>query len=200
MDIGPHAHAVRYIWQGPTLSCWQTSLEMLMEWRHGSKYGKPVVKRMWPYCAAYGPVRTRHTPPVRSTYFGRNLLSLQNEYGLFENPRLIECCNLSTWQAALREYGPTLAQGKYAPAHHLPRQFEHTILITGWSRQGKLAYYDPFLGILPRLRRRTFEVERDRHSYYTLQQIQDLRDRHGRQYNVGSFFQARVPWVPGPPE
>ena len=189
MDIGPYAREVRYRWQGPTLSCWQRSLEMLMEWRHGSKYGKPVVKRIWPNCAAYGPVRTRHTPPVRSTYFGRNLLSLEDHYGLFENPRLIDCCNLSTWQAVLREYGPILAQGKYGPAHRLPGG--HVILITGWSRQGKLAYYDPFLGVVPRLRRRPGEAQRDRHSYYTLQQIQDLRDL------VGSFFQARkpVPWV-----
>ena len=183
MDIGPHARAVRYRWQGPTLSCWQRSLEMLMEWRHGSKYGKPVVERKRSYQADYGPVRTRHTQPVRSTYCGRDLRTLQDDYGLFENLRLWGCCNLSTWQAALREYGPILAQGKYGPAHRLPRPFGHAILITGWSRQGKLAYYDPFLGILPRPRMWTL----DHHSYYTLRQIQDLRDQ------VGGFFQARKP-------
>lgn len=198
MDIGPHAHAVRYIWQGPTLSCWQTSLEMLMEWRHGSKYGKPVVEIKGPKHAVYGPVRTEHTPLVRSTYCGRDLRDIEDDYGLFPVHSLESCDDLPTWKAALRKHGPILAQGNYGPAHRLPGG--HAILITGWSRQGKLAYYDPFLGILPRLRRRTFEVERDRHSYYTLQQIQDLRDRHGRQYNVGSFFQARVSWVPGPPE
>ena len=190
MDIGPYAHAVPYIWQGPTLNCWRTSLEMLMEWRHGSRYGKPVVEITGPNHAAYGPVRTQHTPLVRSTtYCGRNLLDIQDDYGLFEVYHLMGCNDLSTWQAALREYGPILAQGNYGPAHRFPGG--HAILITGWSRQQKLAYYDPFLGILPRLRRRTFEVERDRHSYYTLQQIEDLR------YVRHAFFQARkpVPWV-----
>lgn len=200
MDIGPHAHAVRYRWQGFTLGCWRRSLEMLMEWRHGSKYGKPVVENKGPKRAAYGSVRTEHTRQVRSTYCGRNLLDLEDDYGLFRVHRLESCDDLSTWQAALREYGPILAQGIYGPAHHLPRQFGHAILITGWSRQGKLAYYDPFLGVVPRLRQRPGEAQRDHHSYYTLRQVQNLRSRHGRRYNTGSFLQARAPWVPGPPE
>ena len=191
MDIGPHAHAVDYIWQGPTLSCWRTSLEMLMKWRHGSKYGKPVVEFKGPNHAAYGRVRSEHTPLVRSADFGANLSWHKDDYGLFEVLHLKDCYDLSTWRTTLQQYGPILAQGKYGPAHHLPRWFGHTILITGWSNQRKLAYYDPFLGVVPRLRLRPGETERDRHSYYTLQQIQDLRNQQR------SFYQARkpVPWV-----
>lgn len=132
---------VRYRWQGISLHCWLTTLEMLMDWRYGNIYGNG---------------RNQHTDQVRQAkartapeqvphLFGRWFKAGYSPgyihgYGLRQVR--VRDNTIRSWEVALRENGPILACGKYGPARILGL---HCILIIGVSRSNKLVYLDPFL-------------------------------------------------------
>jgi len=130
---------VVYRFQGLSLHCWMTALEMLMQWRYGNIYGvNPggVVPR------------GAHTGQVLTALAAGNGFNIRDirDYGLRET--LVLTNVFASWQAALRAGGPILLGGNYGPSRLL-RPFSdragHVVLVVGTSGSNKLAYYDPFL-------------------------------------------------------
>jgi hypothetical protein len=124
---------VRYRWQGISLHCWMTALEMLMDWRYGSIYGVDP---------ATGARRNAHTPQVVAARSGMGYpIGNVVGYGL----RRVDddlSANANDWAAALRAGGPMLATGDYGPARIVGK---HVVLVVGISGSNKIVYLDPFL-------------------------------------------------------
>lgn len=175
---------VVYRWQGISLHCWLTALEMLMHWRHQSIYGADP---------ATGNPRAAHTQTaqgLRAAGRGAAMTVLANDYGLAAAPP--QLCNhpdvMQNWVDALNDRGPVIMEGIIgAPTKALRavtggRVGAHTVLVVGWSNSGTLAYYDPFfIG---------WKGAAGNHlSYMTLQEAHAATDRHS-QLNGTCFWQA----------
>lgn len=146
---------VPFYHQGLTLHCWLTSLEMLMSYRHGSKYGRSYQKAIGGP-VVWGPLRDEHTAYTRCKQGYRGLRIERGafvtgsrcvdhavDYGLRALDTLKQEATLAGWQQALSE-APILAEGRFGLARlgAAPR----AVLLVGWNGRGKIAYHDPFLG------------------------------------------------------
>jgi hypothetical protein len=126
---------VAYRWQGISLHCWMTALEMLMHWRYGNIYGVDP---------GTGAPRVAHTAQVVTAKARNRGYSIDNinGYGLRQVTSNDISAQIGGWQAALRAGGPILASGTYGPARIVGG---HIVLIVGISGSNKVAYLDPFL-------------------------------------------------------
>jgi hypothetical protein len=146
---------VPFYHQGLTLHCWLTSLEMLMSYRHGCKYGRHYQKEIGGP-VVWGELRDQHTTYTRAKRgfrglrFERGALVTGSrcvdhavDYGLRALNELKREKTLAGWQQALSE-SPILAEGRFGLARlgAAPR----AVLLVGWTRAGKIAYHDTFLG------------------------------------------------------
>ncbi|MGX9963783.1 papain-like cysteine protease family protein [Roseomonas sp. F4] len=126
---------VAYRWQGISLHCWMTALEMLMHWRYGCIYGVDP---------GTGANRVAHTAQVQ-TAKARNrgfAPGAIEGYGLQQVLRNDISAQIDGWREALRHRGPILASGTYGPARIVGG---HVVLIVGISGSNKVVYLDPFL-------------------------------------------------------
>jgi hypothetical protein len=139
---------VQYRFQGISLHCWMTTLEMLMDWRHGSIYGIDPQT---------GNRRTQHTPevlaakeqraPDQTPYlFGKWFKAgysydKVNGYGVVLPAGAVDG-TAASWAKMLRAGGPILASGDYGPARIMGK---HCVLVVGLSGTNKIVYLDPFL-------------------------------------------------------
>jgi hypothetical protein len=126
---------VRYRWQGISLHCWMTALEMLMDWRYGNIYG---VNPMG------GAMRTAHTNIVQAAKARNRGFSFETvpDYGLRQVPGQDISNDIDEWAAVLQAGGPMLAAGDYGPARVVGG---HVVLVVGVSGSNRIAYLDPFL-------------------------------------------------------
>lgn len=143
---------VPFIYAGLPHYCWLASLEMLMSYRHGCKFGRSYAK------AIGGPVqwgepRSAHTAYVlkKKGFLGmrieRGALTTGSryvdhavDYGLRAVDHLKKESSLAGWQAALSE-APILAEGRFGLAP--VGEGRRGVLLVGWSASGMIAYYDP---------------------------------------------------------
>lgn len=135
IKIGRH---VPRRFQGMKSCCWLTCIEMLMQVKEGTIYGKDKDGR----------ARTAHTRNAQQEYnedkgsfIGRHA----SEYHLVPATRLREA-GLDDWGRALAK-GPVLAEGYYA-TNGLPyalqhKSWLHVILISGISNSDKLVFVNP---------------------------------------------------------
>ena len=126
---------VRYRWQGISLHCWMTVLEMLMDWRYGNIYGVNPTG---------GANRTQHTTIVQGAKALNRGYRAENipDYGLRRVPDADISGDVGEWTTALRTRGPLMAGGEYGPARVVGG---HVILIVGISGSNQICYLDPFL-------------------------------------------------------
>jgi hypothetical protein len=144
---------VPFYHQGLTALSWLKALEMLMSYRHGSRYGRQYKKEIGGP-VVWGPLRDAHTP---YTMAKRGVLGLRIErgsltcgsrfvdhavdYGLRSVDALKNETRLEAWQAALTE-GPILAEGRFGVLR--AGGANRGVLLVGWDRRGKIAYLDAF--------------------------------------------------------
>ena len=162
---------VRYRWQGISLHCWMTAMEMLMDWRYGCIYGVDP---------GTGVNRTQHTAQVIAAK-ARNRgyqISAIDDYGLRQLPgRLDVDAHADSWAAALRHGGPILASGTYGPARVVGG---HVVLVVGVSGSNKVAYLDPFL----------IGWKAIVGNHYTYVSATDAYDRLNKTFGIQSLYQA----------
>ncbi len=141
-------HPVKYIWQGFSVHCWLTAVEMLMHYKHGSKYGREPGART---------TRREHTENVlklKNARKGASLKQVKDDFGLTLNDDLCQGPGkVATWDTALAK-GPVLAGGSFGWHTRMARKITkiflgkklggHVVLVRG-SKDGKLYYLDPFL-------------------------------------------------------
>src|SRR5450759_4476360 len=93
-----NTHNVRWRFQGPRSCCWLTSIEMLVQCKHGN---------------VYGPGRTAHSAAATQEFKknkGSNIELDMADYGLERNEHLRGERSPLAWKPALR-LGPVLAEG-----------------------------------------------------------------------------------------
>ncbi|TQV82652.1 hypothetical protein FKG94_07955 [Exilibacterium tricleocarpae] len=133
---------VRYRWQGISLHCWLTSLEMLMDWRYGNIYGYKRKQHTEQVLQAKARVAPDQDPHIFGKWFkagyGHDLI---NDYGLRHLPGYGVTNDIKTWEENLHNYGPLLASGNFGLGRIIGG---HCILVVGISRTNKLVYLDPF--------------------------------------------------------
>jgi hypothetical protein len=149
IDIGHH---LTWRFQGIKSCCWLSSIEMVMQLKKGSPFGRD----------ATGAVRGAHTTLAQSEFRankGSKLAMHAAEYGLKVNDHLTGNTNMGDWENALR-LGPVLAAGKYGGGRL--GVGNHVIVIAGVSRTKNLAFYNPnIFAVLPH--------PSDKISYFTLE-------------------------------
>jgi Papain-like cysteine protease AvrRpt2 len=136
---------VTYRWQGLSLHCWLTALEMLMHWRYNNIYGvdsnganrQQHTARVIQAKARQAPDQVPHFGPwFKAGYSYRKI----DDYGL---QRAMQLKNtLPSWERQLQARGPILLTGDYGPGQIAGR---HCVLAVGISGSNKIAYLDPFL-------------------------------------------------------
>lgn len=153
MALAGGASNVPFIHQGASLHCWLTAIEMLMSYRHGTKYGREYTIAA-DRTVVWGEHRSQHSETARrqlgilgirrsgcSLAAGSSLELHAQDYGLIAVDRL-SSANIEQWRTELRN-GPVLGEGTFGPARVIGG---HVVLFVGWSTSGKLVYQDPFLG------------------------------------------------------
>jgi hypothetical protein len=134
---------------------WLRALEMLMSYRHGSRYGRNYRKDMGGP-VQWGDLRPRHTPYVLrkqglfgwrvergSLKCGSRMLDHVVDYGLRAVDALKGETRLEVWQAVLAD-GPVLAEGRFGIAWLTGEN--RVVVLVGWNAKGKIAYQDSFSG------------------------------------------------------
>lgn len=163
IDIGHH---IAWRWQGIKSCCWLTSIEMLMQHKHGNIYGKG---------------HTAHSADARKAFEankGSHIGLHASYYNLASNDDLANG-DISAWENALRR-GPVLAEGKFGWSRI--GMGMHVILIAGVSRSKQLAFYNPNAhAVLPH--------PKDKISYFTLARCKELA-RKDNYHGGGPFWQA----------
>jgi hypothetical protein len=149
IDIGHH---LTWRFQGIKSCCWLSSIEMVMQLKTGSIYGRN----------ANGTQRTGHTALAHKEFVankGSKLAMHAAEYGLKANHHLTDNNTIGDWENALRR-GPVLAAGKYGGGRL--GVGNHVIVIAGVSRTKALAFYNPnIFAVLPH--------PKDKISYFSLE-------------------------------
>lgn len=171
---GGHAN-VPYYWQGTTFHCWLTSLEMLMSYMHGTRYGRDYTVQN--NRVSWGRHRQQHTQNARDLkgFMGVRGLSrtkiidagasyeqIASDYALRPVDTLMRCRSIAEWRKKLKDY-PILAEGQFGPAR--TGIGGHAVLFVGWSTQNKLVYQDPFTGV------RGYASTKAKYSYLTVDQV-----------------------------
>ncbi len=153
MALAGGASNVPFFHQGASLHCWLTAIEMLMSYRHGTKYGRDYATTA-DGAVVWGQHRTQHTAAARQQLgiagirrsgwglaAGSSVSLHARDYGLLPLDRL-GGATFDQWRTELGN-GPVLGEGTFGPARIIGG---HVVLFVGWSRTGKLVYQDPFLG------------------------------------------------------
>jgi hypothetical protein len=163
IDIGYH---IAWRWQGRKSCCWRTCIEMLMQHKYGTIYGRG---------------RTEHSAKAKAAYdanSGSHIGLHAADYNLASNDNL-EYGDMTAWENALRR-GPVLAEGDYGWSR--AGIVKHVILIAGVSRTKKLAFYNPnIFAVLPH--------PKDKISYFTLARCKELA-RTDNYHGGGPFWQV----------
>jgi hypothetical protein len=146
---------VPFYHQGFTVLSWLKALEMLMSYRHGSRFGRLYQKAIGGP-VEWGALRQRHTAytlakcgvlGVRiergSLTCGSRFVDHAVDYGLRSLDALKDETRLEAWQAALAE-GPILAEGRFGALRM--GGANRGVLLVGWNQGGKIAYQDAFAG------------------------------------------------------
>ena len=126
IDIGHH---IGYRWQGMKQCCWLTSIEMLMQHKYGSIYGR----------------NSRHSNYAlekKRENNGSHVMLHQDQYNLAGNTSLRKNTTIGDWENALRK-GPVLAEGNFGM--NSIGLYKHVVVIIGVSRTKKLVYFNPNL-------------------------------------------------------
>jgi hypothetical protein len=150
---------VSWKWQGLLSQCWLTCIEMLMQHKHGSKFGE----------------HGKHSDLAREHFLlnkGSSIYHHASYYGLSTNSDLdAPGADAQTWLTALRRV-PVIAEVKYGAIG------PHVILVTGIDKSGELIYLNPNMaGALPRLFR-----------YPTTVSIRKIYDRRVDTFGHGGPF------------
>ena len=140
-------YTVTYRWQGLSLHCWLTSLEMLMDWRYGNIYGvDPTNKtQRGQHTQQAVLAKARQSPNQVPNFLGfragyRHAL-LVDEYGLQRTKHQLRA-TVASWETELKSGGPILLSGDYGPARIIG---SHCVLAVGISGSNQIVYLDPFL-------------------------------------------------------
>lgn len=146
---------VPFYHQGLLPLCWLRALEMLMSYRHGSRYGRNYVKEMGGP-VQWGELRRRHTPYLERKrgwmgfrfehghiVNGSRIVDHAVDYGLRAVDILKNETRIEAWQAALAG-GPILAEGRFGLAWLTGNN--RVVVLVGWTAKGKIAYLDSFSG------------------------------------------------------
>lgn len=141
---------VTYRWQGISLHCWLTAIEMLMDWRYGNIFGVNPVTNLprTQHTEQVLQAKARNAPDQTPHIFGRWFKAgyspdQVNDYGIRRAPGGDVDDTVESWITKLRAGGPMLACGEYGPARMFPGS--HVVLIVGVSGSNKIVYLDPFL-------------------------------------------------------
>lgn len=174
---------VTYRWQGLSLHCWLTSLEMLMDWRYGCIYGVDpgTGANRTAHTAEVLVAKARQAPDQIPHIFGRWFKagyspSQVNGYGLRQFGGDVDD-TVASWTAKLRAGGPMLVCGNYGPARIVGG---HCILVVGISGSNKIVYLDPFL----------IGMKAIMDNHYTYMSATDALARLSQPYNVQGIYQA----------
>jgi hypothetical protein len=175
--VGRH---VPWRFQGIKNSCWLTSIEMLMQSKHGTIYGKDQ----------NGNPRTQHSALAMQEFRANrgSSISLHAEhYGLATNAGLDSPgASWVDWATALRR-GPVLAEGKYGWARF--GVGSHVILVTGMSESGKLIYMNPNIhAVLPH--------PLSKETYIDIEDLNRLRHQNFGGHEQGPFWQVKEDLLP----
>jgi len=128
-------HTLEWRFQGIKSSCWLTCIEMLMQHKYGSIYGKG---------------KNGHSQAAEQDFkrnSGSHIGLHAKYYNLMSNDALRDCTDMREWEIALRN-GPVIAEGKYGWSRIGIGM--HVVVIAGISKQNKLAFYNPnVFAVLP---------------------------------------------------
>jgi hypothetical protein len=164
IDIGHH---LAWRFQGVKSCCWLTSIEMLMQHKYGSIYGRG---------------NTSHSDEAIKAYkknSGSHIGLHADYYNLASNNNLEDNTDRTAWTNALRK-GPVLCEGKFGWSRF--GWGMHVMVIAGVSRSGKLAYYNPnTFAVLPH--------PKDKLSYMSIARCVEL-SRDDNHYGGGPFWQV----------
>ena len=165
-------HHIAWRWQGIESCCWLTSIEMLMQHKYGSIYGKGKS------------AHSKNAVDAKVENKGSHIGLHAAHYNLESNDSLI-AGDATAWENALRR-GPVLAEGKYGWSRFGVGM--HVILIAGVSRTGNLAFYNPnVFAVIPHVK--------DKISYFTLARCKELA-RTDNLFGGGPFWQVKEDIIP----
>ena len=177
IDIGHH---IAWRWQGIKSCCWLNCIEMLMQLKHGSIFGREVIRNG--QVTTYGARRTAHSAAAiaaKAANNGSHIGLHAAFYNLETNPALADG-DITAWENALRR-GPVLAEGKYGWSRIGAGM--HVIVIAGVSRKKQLAFYNPnVFAVLPH--------PQDKISYFSLARCKELA-RTDNNFGGGPFWQVK---------
>ena len=139
---------VTYRWQGLSLHCWLTSLEMLMDWRYQNIYGvdpatqAPRAQHTAQVVQAKARQAPDQVPHIFGVWFKAGYRPAKvNDYGLDRTKQNLKP-TVTSWEKQLQDCGPILLSGNYGPAKIVG---SHCVLAVGISGSNQIVYLDPFL-------------------------------------------------------